>query len=146
MHPSSGLDKEYAVRVKPELEDESIEILKQGITIDGHLHRFTDIRYYDGRSSNHWYHVVLMEGRNREVHKLFESQDAMVSRLKRVRYGPVVLPSWLKRGRVVELDPMDVRAVCALMGIEMTPVKATNQTAKDKSRSVLLPYPGLRLP
>ena len=80
------------------LDDDALGRLRNGVDVDGRIESFTDIRYYDGSGTNHWYHVVLMEGRNREVRDLFASQGATVNRLKRVRYGPVILPAWLPRG------------------------------------------------
>ena len=77
--------------------------LKDGVEIDGELHRFNDVQYYNGSGINHWYHVVLMEGKNREVRRLFDAENLTVSRLKRVRFGPVTLPSTLPRGRVAEM-------------------------------------------
>ena len=139
MHPSTGLDREYAVRVKAVLSDESLEQLRLGVMIDGRRQSFSDIRYYDGRATNHWYHVVLMEGRNREVKRLFESQGVLVSRLKRVRYGPVILPSWLKRGKSFELSPSDVSALCGLVGIEYPELKPQPVRKQESRRSVLIP-------
>jgi 23S rRNA pseudouridine2605 synthase len=148
MHPSTGLDREYAVRVQGRLDDEALERLRRGVEIDGALHRFTDIRYYDGSGHNHWYHVVLMEGRNREVRRLFEAVDVPVSRLKRVRYGPVVLPSWLRRGACHELSADDVRALYRLLklGKPQLPPLRRGSPKRGADRSVLLPYPELPAP
>ena len=151
MHPSTGLDREYAVRIKAELDDIALERLKEGVLINGKMQRFSDIRYYDGRATNHWYHVVLTEGRNREVRRLFESQGVLVSRLKRVRYGPVILPSWLTRGKVVEMSQPDVRALCNLLSVDYPELPTNNTRANDSrhsgenERSVLIPYPDLNL-
>lgn len=145
MHPSTGLDREYAVRVRAELSDEAVEQLRQGVMIEGRRQSFSDIRYYDGRAANHWYHVVLMEGRNREVKRLFESQGVLVSRLKRVRYGPVILPSWLKRGKSFELSSSDVQALCGLVGIDYPEPQTPPVRKQDSRRSVLIPYPDLEL-
>ena len=109
MHPSTGLDREYAVRVNGMLSDDEIEQVKAGIVDDGEQLRFSDIQHYAGSGSNHWYHVVLMEGRNREIRRVFDHLDHAVSRLKRVRFGPVVLPSRLSRGKCAELSRDDVR-------------------------------------
>ncbi|MCP5331183.1 MAG: pseudouridine synthase [Gammaproteobacteria bacterium] len=110
MHPSSNIDREYAVRVMGEVSEEVLKNLLKGVEIDGHLCRFTDVQYYAGEGANRWYHVVLMEGRNREVRKLWESQGIRVSRLKRVRYGPIFIPSKIKRGEFYEL-PRDEMAL-----------------------------------
>jgi len=103
MHPSSKVDREYAVRVMGDVSLEVIDAMHKGVMIDDHLCRFTDIQYFAGEGANRWYHVVLMEGRNREVRKLWESQGIRVSRLKRVRYGPIFIPSKVKRGEFYEL-------------------------------------------
>lgn len=144
MHPGTGLDREYAVRVNARLDDSALESLTRGIRVDGEDMAFSDVRFYDGSGSNHWYHVVLMEGRNREVRRLFEAAGAEVSRLKRVRYGPVVLPSWLKRGQRAELPPDDVRALYKLL--KMRPPRHLHRPGRDAGRadrSLLIPYPEL---
>lgn len=138
-HPSTGIDREYAVRVAGMLDDEALQRLKNGVDVDGRVESFSDIRYYDGTGTNHWYHVVLMEGRNREVRDLFASQGATVNRLKRVRYGPVILPAWLPRGGWEEMGADDVAQLRATIGL------ATGKPARRKqpSRSMLIPYPSL---
>ncbi len=144
MHPRTNIDREYAVRVRGLLDDEMLERLQRGVNINGVTCRFSDIRYYDGSGNNHWYHVCLMEGRNREVRLLFESQNIMVSRLKRVRFGPFVLPSFVPVGRVVEVHPDEVTAVSRMLGFSMR-AQARSMTPV-KRRSVLIPYPMLVLP
>ena len=95
MHPSTGLDREYAVRVNGMLSDEQCQALMSGIEDEGELIAFSDIQYYNGRGTNHWYHVVLMEGKNREIRRLFESCGLMVSRLKRSGSVPwCCRPGW----------------------------------------------------
>ena len=139
MHPSTGIDREYAVRVNGLLEDEALERLRTGIVTDARAERFSDIRYYDGRGSNHWYHVVLMEGRNHEVRRLFAAEGVQVTRLKRVRYGPVALPSWLKRGQRAEMNPTDTATLHRLLGLS----HHSSRRHATKTRSVLIPYPSL---
>ena len=141
MHPSTGLDREYAVRVRGRLEDYALEVLREGVMIDSQLHRFSDVQYYDGRGHNHWYHVVLMEGKNREVRRLFESVGVPVSRLKRVRYGPVLLPSRLAAGKVAELGYEDLKALYRLLKL---PLNAIRDPGRNKQKSLLIPYPQLR--
>ena len=118
MHPSSGVDREYAVRVRGEVDDALIERLKEGILLDDGMARFTDVRYFDGDGQNKWYHVVLMEGKNREVRRLWESQGVSVSRLKRVRYGCIFLPSNVPVGTWVELGQREVNDLADLVGME----------------------------
>ncbi len=108
MHPSMQIDREYAVRVLGDVDDAMLERLKQGVLLEDGMARFTDVRYFDGEGANKWYHCVVMEGRNREVRRLWESQGLQVNRLKRVRFGPVFLPSDIKVGTWRELTPKEV--------------------------------------
>lgn len=146
MHPSTNLDREYAVRVRSLLDDEGLERLTRGVVLDGVTCRFSDIQYYDGRGSNHWYHVCLMEGRNREVRRLFESQGIMVSRLKRVRFGPFIAPSFVPAGRVVEIHTDEVNAVCEMLELNLRARSRGDTKPTSGNRSVLIPYPNLTLP
>lgn len=144
MHPSTGLDREYAVRVNGKLSDAEQKRLCQGVEVDGEQLRFSDIRYYNGSGSNHWYHVVLMEGRNREVRRLFEAVGLVVSRLKRVRYGPVFLSSTLRSGRWVELGEQDLVALYRLLRLPAPrPAQGRRTRQEREQRSLLLPYPSL---
>lgn len=141
MRPATGLDREYAVRVNGKLSEGQERRLATGVMVEGELLQFSDIRYYDGRGTNHWYHVVLTEGRNREIRRLFESAGLTVSRLKRVRFGPVALPSTLARGRFAELGYEDLKS---LYGLLKLPLRA--RPGKDRPgrrTSFLLPYPDL---
>jgi 23S rRNA pseudouridine2605 synthase len=149
MRPATGLDREYAVRVNGRLAEADEKRLLSGVMVAGELLKFSDIRYYNGKGMNHWYHVVLMEGRNREVRRLFEAVGLTVSRLKRVRYGPVVLPSTLARGRMAELGPEDLQQLYRLLRLpyradgsrKSRAISAKKASKKDKS--YLLPYPQL---
>lgn len=108
MHPSAQIEREYAVRVLGDVTPDMVERMHAGVIIDDNLCRFTDIQHYGGEGVNQWYHVVLMEGRNREVRKLWESQGLKVSRLKRVRFGPILIPSSVSKGRFHELNKSEV--------------------------------------
>lgn len=123
MHPSSGVDREYAVRVRGEVDEEMIERLKAGVMLEDGLARFTDVQYFDGDGQNKWYHVVLMEGKNREVRRLWESQGITVSRLKRVRYGCIFMPSSVPVGTWLEVGQKEVNDLCDLVGMERKTVK-----------------------
>lgn len=124
MHPSTeAFDREYAVRVTGKLTEETCEKLKQGVQLEDGFAKFTDIQYYNGRGVNHWYHVVLMEGRNREVRRLFESQGLNVSRLKRVRFGSVFLPKNLTVGSWCEMDQKGVNQLASIAKLEIKPIK-----------------------
>ena len=118
MHPRFGVEREYAVRVLGTLDAESKAMLLEGVAIDGQPASFRSIENGGGEGLNHWYRVVITEGRNREVRKLFEAVDLTVSRLIRIRYGCVVLPRGLKRGVWVDLEDGDVRAIRRLAGGE----------------------------
>ena len=134
------------MRIDSVLTDEQMKHLKSGVFVDGVTMLFTDIQYCNGGRSNHWYHVVIMEGRNRAVRRLLESQGVRVSRLKRVRFGPVVLPSRVKRGHFAEISRDEVYAICELYNVSAT-VKRLPKTEKHLcNQNFLIPYPGLRLP
>jgi len=111
MHPRFGVEREYAVRTLGTLDDEARQRLLTGVAIDGQPAAFQSIQDGGGEGVNHWYRVVITEGRNREVRKLFDAVGLTVNRLIRVRYATVVLPRGLKRGVWVELSPDDVRAI-----------------------------------
>ncbi|MEQ8689389.1 MAG: pseudouridine synthase [Pseudomonadales bacterium] len=143
-HPSTGLDREYAVRINRKLEDEELTQLKAGVESEGETLRFSDIRYYNGSDNNVWYHVVLMEGKNREVRRLFEAIGCVVSRLKRVRYGPVILPSWLRNGQWASMTRSDVRQIHRMLDLPyQVPKKSITKASKVAKTSCLLPYPKL---
>lgn len=108
MHPKQLIEREYAVRVLGTAEQDTLKKLTRGVKLDDGLARFEHIVDSGGTGVNHWYHVVVMEGRNRLVRRLWESQGHAVNRLIRVRYGPVVLPDSLSQGRFVELKAVMV--------------------------------------
>ena len=111
MHPRFGVEREYAVRVMGHLDDAARAKLLEGVEIDGQRAAFKSIVNGGGEGLNEWYRVVITEGRNREVRRLFDAVGLTVSRLIRIRYGTVVLPHGLKRGVWVDLDENDVRAI-----------------------------------
>jgi 23S rRNA pseudouridine2605 synthase len=104
MHPSTEVQREYAVRILGNVSDATIEALKMGVMLEDGLAKFDDIHFYGGEGANKWYHVIVSEGRNRLVRRLWESQQLTVSRLMRVRYGFILLPDGLKTSRYYELD------------------------------------------
>jgi len=104
MHPSYEVDREYLVRVHGEVDDAMIKRLREGVLLDDGMAQFSDVVPGERVGSNGWYTVALMEGRNREVRRLWESQGVEVNRLKRVRFGPIFMPSYVRRGQWIELD------------------------------------------
>src|SRR5210317_1891568 len=103
MHPSANIEREYMVRVMGEWSQEMLQRLLDGVMLEDGIARFADIQDGGGDGINHWFYVVLMEGRNREVRRLWESQGLTVSRLKRVRYGAAFLPRRLRMGKWSEI-------------------------------------------
>lgn len=108
MHPSTEIEREYAVRIRGEVPDEILNKLKKGVQLDDGLARFDQLTDAGGSGTNHWYHVVVKEGRNRLVRRLWEALGFTVSRLIRIRFGPVYLTSGLRRGRHTELTEDEV--------------------------------------
>ena len=98
MHPSNVVDREYAVRILGEVTTETLYNLVNGVSLDDGQASFLDVRRSGGKGANSWFHVVIQEGRNRVIRRLWESQGVQVSRLMRVRYGPVINPSKLRIG------------------------------------------------
>ncbi|MGH8670985.1 MAG: pseudouridine synthase, partial [Burkholderiales bacterium] len=121
MHPRFEVEREYAVRLKGELSGEQLRQLHKGIALSDGLAHFEDTQLRGGEGVNRWYHVVLKEGRNREVRRMFAALGLTVSRLMRVRFGPVELPSWLKRGCWSELDSGETENILRWAGNEETP-------------------------
>jgi 23S rRNA pseudouridine2605 synthase len=118
MHPRYSVEREYAVRVVGELSEGARQKLLHGVELDDGPANFLRIRDGGGEGTNHWYHVALAEGRNREVRRMFEAVGLMVSRLIRTRHGPIPLPRGLKRGRWEELDETQVRKLMATVGLK----------------------------
>ena len=118
MHPRYSVEREYAVRVVGELAEGMRQKLLNGVELDDGPANFLRIRDGGGEGTNHWYHVALAEGRNREVRRMFEAAGLMVSRLIRTRHGPISLPKGLKRGRWEELEDNQVRALMASVGLK----------------------------
>lgn len=108
MHPSQQIEREYAVRVNGEVSSEKLQQLVNGVELDDGFARFEDIVESGGEGRNRWFHVVIMEGRNREVRRLWEAVDLKVNRLKRVRFGPLFLDSSLAVGRHRELTEQEL--------------------------------------
>jgi len=108
MHPSTQVEREYAVRILGEVSDATLARLKEGVELEDGMAKFDDIHFFGGEGANKWYNVIVAEGRNRLVRRLWESQQVVVSRLMRVRYGPVVLPERLKARTFYELTDKEL--------------------------------------
>jgi 23S rRNA pseudouridine2605 synthase len=131
MHPRYGIEREYAVRTLGELEEGMRQKLLAGVELEDGLAQFSKVADGGGEGVNKWYRVVIGEGRNREVRRMFEAVGLTVSRLIRTRYGVMTLPSNLKRGRWEELEEDAVRALLKVSGLE----KAASERAPSTSAS-----------
>ena len=109
MHPSFEIDREYLVRARGNFNEQKRKNMLSGVTIKNEIYQFSDIVPGEKQSSNQWFSVCMLTGKNREVRKLFESQDLEVSRLKRVRIGPIFLPSTLREGSCINLTESQIK-------------------------------------
>jgi len=134
-HPRYEIEREYAVRVLGRLRPEQQEKLLSGIQLDDGLAQCVSVQDRGGEGANHWYHVVVREGRNREVRRLFQALGLRVSRLMRVRFGSLVLPRNLRRGQFVEMLPRDIRQLMAALGLEaISPATARAEQPAHRRR------------
>lgn len=133
MHPSNEMDREYAVRVLGEVTSEMMQTLRDGVELEDGKAHFSDIQPGGGEGANTWFHVVIQEGRNREVRRLWESQGVQVSRLVRLRYGPVIMPNKLKPGRWMMLEGKELEYLYEEAGLK---TKATKRGAPAEKIAV----------
>ena len=133
MHPSSAIEREYAVRVLGEVEPGVLAKLRKGVMLEDGPAQFDALVDAGGQGVNHWYHVVLHEGRNREVRRMWESQGVTVSRLMRVRFGPLSLPRLLRPGQWRELADEDINALRAAAGMDPVPAPISRHRATRTS-------------
>jgi 23S rRNA pseudouridine2605 synthase len=136
MHPSSQIEREYAVRVLGKVTDEQLTMLKKGVRLEDGMAKFDDIAEAGGEGANHWYHVILREGRNREVRRLWEAVGLTVSRLIRVRFGTLALPRNLPRGAWRDATEEEISGLSSAAGITAT-ASASKPKPKSRSRSKL---------
>ncbi|NIB41303.1 pseudouridine synthase [Pseudomaricurvus alkylphenolicus] len=135
MHPSSMIDREYLVRIQGEVDDDMKDRLREGVLLDDGMARFTDIVDGAGEGRNRWFYCVVMEGRNREVRRLWESQGVKVSRLKRVRYGNIFIPSHVRVGQWIELNDSEIAELCQTAGVQAPrPSPSSRQKTADRER------------
>ena len=111
MHPSSNIEREYIARVHGHVTDQILNNLMKGVKIEDGFAKFTDVQGGRKGNTNQWFAMVIMEGRTREVRRLWESQGLEISRLKRVRYGSLFLPASLKQGAFKELSKSEISAL-----------------------------------
>ena len=133
MHPSQEIEREYAVRVLGKVDKTMLERLQTGIDLEDGPARFDTIVDVGGEGANHWYHVTLKEGRQREVRRLWEAVGLTVSRLVRVRYGPITLPRHMHAGHWRELDKEQTAALHEAAGLP-PPARGPN-THKTRTHS-----------
>ena len=136
MHPSTQVEREYAVRILGNVSDETLEKLKKGVELEDGVAKFDAIRFFGGEGANKWYHVIVSEGRNRLVRRLWEAQEVIVSRLMRVRYGPVVLPERLKTGAYYELTDKELDLLFDFAGLQRNEPSAFKAQLEPKRRPV----------
>jgi len=130
MHPRFEVEREYAVRVQGEMTlDQMHQMTKQGIELEDGVVRFEKLSDEGGEGYNHWYRLVLKEGRNRVVRRTFEALELPVSRLMRVRFGMINLPPRIKRGMMLELGETEVRAILDWVGL---PAGVARQVVDDR--------------
>ncbi|PIJ51806.1 23S rRNA pseudouridylate synthase [Erwinia sp. OLTSP20] len=131
MHPGREVEREYAVRVFGQIDDEKIRQLSRGVQLEDGPAAFKTLKYSGGEGINQWYNVTLTEGRNREVRRLWEAVGVQVSRLLRVRYGDILLPKGLPRGGWTELDLQPVNYLREMVGL---PAETASRVPVEKDR------------
>ena len=133
MHPSSEIEREYAVRILGEVSPEIIKQLKTNVPLDDGDAHFIDVKLTGGEGANHWYNVILKEGRNREVRRLWEYFGFAVSRLMRVRYANITLDRRLRPSKSEDLSDKEIAALYQSVGLQYTQ-SIDDSKKKDKSR------------
>ena len=132
MHPSRQVRREYLARIHGPVDEAMLRRLTQGVELDDGVARFDSVKAQHHRAddeeggANRWYRVTLAEGKTREVRRLWESQGVEVSRLKRISYGPIELPSYVRRAEFIELDPKQVASLCR--AVDLKPPRSSEKT------------------
>ncbi|AKJ42058.1 23S rRNA pseudouridine(2605) synthase RluB [Pragia fontium] len=134
MHPSREVEREYAVRVFGQVDEEKLKQLRKGVQLEDGMAAFRTISFQGGEGINQWYNVTLTEGRNREVRRLWEAVDVQVSRLIRVRYGALGLPKGLPRGGWTELDLNAINYLREMVGLSPE-TKSKMPVERDRRRT-----------
>ena len=135
MHPSNAIEREYVCRIPGEVPEAVVDRLVRGVALEDGPAKFEKVERINASGSHAWFQVVVTEGRNREVRRLWESQGHQVSRLKRVRYGDVFLPRLLKRGHCVEMPAEEVESLRKKFGLENNPPVLTLQPVIGQRKS-----------
>lgn len=148
MHPSLGLEREYAVRVRGKLDESQHKALLEGVELDDGLSRFLSVEDAGGSEDahNHWYKVTLVGGRYREVRRMFEALGLDVSRLMRVRFGDTALPPTLREGRWMDLSDEQTRALVERVGLRGRRYTGLYGRGRMRSGRRQRPDPGSRPP
>jgi 23S rRNA pseudouridine2605 synthase len=148
MHPSSEIEREYACRIRGPVEEEHVAQLTKGVELEDGPARFQRCWFDGGSDNNQWYRVVLSEGRNREVRRMWTACGYQVSRLIRVRYGPVRLPPYLRAGKFIDLEQPMVAELLALAGMSvrhLSQLRLVSDTAtRGRGRGAPRRKPGRR--
>ncbi|MEO5702586.1 MAG: 23S rRNA pseudouridine(2605) synthase RluB [Gammaproteobacteria bacterium] len=132
MHPATEIEREYAVRVLGQVDKDMLQRLTTGVLLDDGTAHFNAVTDAGGQGSNHWYHVILKEGRNREVRRLWESQGVKISRLTRVRYGAIPLRRGLHVGRWDELEDAAIELLLTSAGLEVASKKPASMPPRPQ--------------
>ncbi len=135
MHPSHQVDREYVCRIRGQVSDEQVEKLQRGVQLEDGPARFSDIKRLPGSSANQWFQVTILEGRNREVRRLWEAVGCTVSRLKRVRYGAAKLPKGLRVGAWSEVSPREHRILREDVKLAASAGQLTLQAMKSRGQT-----------
>ena len=144
MHPSFSIEREYLVRVYGRMDAASVRRLTNGVELEDGIAKFSSIVPHNFgleksslSVSNSWFRVILLEGRNREVRRLFESQGVKVSRLKRIRYGPVRLPSAVRRSNFLELKADQVKELVLSVGLTASKLSSKKSQRPDRQYNAM---------
>lgn len=140
MHPGQAIEREYAIRILGRPSPEQLQQLQTGVELEDGLAHFQSIRDAGGEGANHWYHVVLTEGRRREARRLWEALGFQVSRLIRIRYGDIMLPAYLRQGHYQALEPAQIQQLMASVGLS-EPVLATMPSPSKSLKPASNPAP-----
>lgn len=141
MHPSGQIDREYLCRIRGAISEEQVERLLSGVQLEDGMGSFSDIVAGEVTAGHAWYTVTILEGRNREVRRLWEAVGVQVARLKRVRFGPVFLPARVRSGRYEEISERDHQILREDVGLAASSV-ALELAEKGRGGNRTRPEPG----